>query len=59
MAVSRGLKTGSILNHLVDCVAAELPLDTDRLGLTDSIKDSVLKAIRSVNSGQSAILQKI
>ena len=54
VAMTRTLKTSTIVNHLASCIDVGLPLDIARLGVTDSMITIVTNVIRKppINSGK-------
>ena len=53
MASLRGLKTGTIYTHLAECIEAGLPVNIDKLGVTNKIIEMVTDVVRKppINSG--------
>ena len=53
VAAVRGLKSSTIASHLSDCVRAGLPLNVERLGITEAMQQLVLDTVRAppINSG--------
>ena len=57
----RGLKTSTIVQHMSEAIKLGLPVDTDRLGVTERIVTMVTEAIRKppINSGMSGVCKPL
>ena len=53
MASTRGLKTSTVYGHLADCIEVGLPVNINKLGVTDKIINMVTDVVRKppINSG--------
>ena len=55
----KGVQPQTVLNHMCDCIRAGLPVDVERLGVTDKLEQLIIDTIRRppINSGwQTSIL---
>ena len=50
----RGVKSSTVVSHLADCIRAGLPVDIERLNVTDDVEKLIADVVRKppINSGK-------
>ncbi|KAJ8928763.1 hypothetical protein NQ314_018621 [Rhamnusium bicolor] len=55
IAQKRGVISNTIISHLADCLKAGCPVKLIELGITDEIKETIINAVKSVDTGLSLL----
>ena len=55
MTAKRGVKSGTVVSNLCECIAVGLPVDLERLNVTKQVEDAIINVVRKppINSGLS------